>query len=47
MIEFGTGGFRGVIAEDFTQQNVRLIAEALARIAEEEKKADNLFFDNI
>ncbi len=40
MIEFGTGGFRGVIAEDFTQQNVRLIAEALARIAEEEKKAD-------
>ena len=29
MIEFGTGGFRGVIGEDFTRDNVRLIAEGL------------------
>lgn len=36
MIEFGTGGFRGVIGEDFTRDNVRLIAEGLSRIAEED-----------
>ncbi len=32
MIQFGTGGFRGVIAEDFTQDNVSAIATALARV---------------
>lgn len=36
MIKFGTGGFRGIIGEDFTRENVELIAEALARIAEED-----------
>lgn len=30
MIKFGTDGFRGVIAEDFTFKNVELIARALA-----------------
>ena len=40
MLQFGTGGFRGVIGEDFTKQNVQLIAEALARIAEREGKTD-------
>ncbi|MDE7295752.1 MAG: phosphoglucomutase/phosphomannomutase family protein [Clostridia bacterium] len=36
MIGFGTGGFRGVIGEEFTRENVRLIAEGLSRIAEED-----------
>lgn len=36
MIEFGTGGFRGVIGEDFNKENVQMIAEALSRIAVED-----------
>lgn len=30
-IKFGTDGWRGIIAEDFTFQNVRLVAHAIAR----------------
>ncbi|MBI4444252.1 MAG: phosphoglucomutase/phosphomannomutase family protein, partial [Acidobacteria bacterium] len=30
-IRFGTDGWRGVIAEDFTVDNVRLVARAVAR----------------
>lgn len=33
MIKFGTGGFRGVIGDDFTKANVQLIAQALANVA--------------
>lgn len=33
MIKFGTGGFRGVIADDFTKENVQKIAQGLADIA--------------
>ena len=29
MINFGTGGFRGIIGEDFTEENVRKIAQGL------------------
>lgn len=35
-IKFGTGGFRGVIGEDFTRETIRGIAEALSQIMEEE-----------
>ncbi len=35
-IKFGTGGFRGVIGEDFTQETTCGIAEALSQIIEEE-----------
>ena len=31
-IEFGTGGFRGVIGDDFNKENIQLIAQALANI---------------
>ncbi|MDY2888202.1 MAG: phosphoglucomutase/phosphomannomutase family protein, partial [Candidatus Caccosoma sp.] len=31
-IKFGTGGFRGIIADDFTKENVKLIAQALATL---------------
>src|SRR5271169_2517925 len=30
-IKFGTDGWRGVIAEDFTDENVRKVAQAIAR----------------
>lgn len=29
MISFGTGGFRGIIGEDFTEENIRKIAQGL------------------
>lgn len=32
MIKFGTGGFRGVIGDDFTKENVQLVAQALCDI---------------
>ena len=35
MIEFGTGGFRGVIGDDFNKANVHCIAQALADVAKE------------
>lgn len=35
MIKFGTGGFRGVIGDDFNKANVQLIAQALSDIINE------------
>ena len=32
-IKFGTDGWRGVIAEDFTDENIRIVAHAIARYA--------------
>lgn len=32
-ISFGTGGFRGVIGDDFNKENIQYIAQALANIA--------------
>lgn len=32
MIKFGTGGFRGIIGDDFNKHNVQLIAQALSQI---------------
>ncbi len=37
MIQFGTGGFRGVIADDFTKSNVQLIAQGISNIYNERK----------
>jgi len=39
MISFGTGGFRGIIGDDFTKENVQLVAQGLAEIA---KKSEPL-----
>ncbi len=36
MIKFGTGGFRGVIGEDFTKHNVQLVVQALCDIIRED-----------
>lgn len=37
MIEFGTGGFRGIIGDTFTKENVTLVAQALANIINDDK----------
>ena len=29
MIKFGTGGFRAVIGEDFTKENIQILSKAL------------------
>ena len=31
-IQFGTGGFRGVIGDDFNKENIQLIAQALSTV---------------
>ncbi len=37
MIQFGTGGFRAIIGENFTKENVQLIGEAIYRIMLEDQ----------
>ncbi len=39
-IEFGTGGWRGIIGDDFIKANVERVAYAVCRLAREEGKAD-------
>lgn len=39
-IQFGTGGFRGVIGDDFNKENIQHIAQALANIIEENRQED-------
>ncbi|MFB9135956.1 phosphoglucomutase/phosphomannomutase family protein [Vibrio olivae] len=43
MIQFGTGGWRALIGEEFTRDNVRLIAQALANILNQEGKQQSGF----
>jgi Phosphomannomutase len=42
MIKFGTSGWRGIIADEFTFPNVRLVTQAIAQYlnkeADEQKK---------
>jgi len=38
MIKFGTSGWRGIIAEEFTYDNVRIAAQAISRLINEENK---------
>ena len=40
MIKFGTGGWRAVIGDDFTKENVQLVAQAMCDFMIEEKKTD-------
>ncbi len=40
MIKFGTGGWRAIIGEDFTRENVYLVASAILAYAKEQRKAD-------
>lgn len=43
MIKFGTGGWRAFIGEEFTKDNVRLVAQALANIIHHEQAANEGF----
>ncbi|AUL96577.1 phosphoglucomutase/phosphomannomutase family protein [Vibrio vulnificus] len=43
MIKFGTGGWRAFIGEEFTKDNVRLVAQALANIINNEQVAERGF----
>ncbi len=43
MIKFGTGGWRAFIGEEFTKDNVRLVAQALANIINQEQVAEKGF----
>ena len=36
-IEFGTGGFRGVIGDDFNKENIQLVAQAISNLIKEVK----------
>jgi len=43
MIKFGTGGFRAVIGEDFTRENINLLTQALANKIHKENQQDKPF----
>lgn len=43
MIQFGTGGWRAFIGEEFTKDNVRLVAQALSNIMINEKAQEKGF----
>ena len=40
MIKFGTGGWRAVIGDDFTRENVQLVANGILKYAKELNKTD-------
>ena len=40
MIKFGTGGWRAVIGDDFTSENIRLVAAGILALAKEQNKTD-------
>ncbi|MBQ8311423.1 MAG: phosphoglucomutase/phosphomannomutase family protein [Clostridia bacterium] len=40
IIKFGTGGWRGIIGDDFIKANILRVARGVCRLAEEEKKTD-------
>lgn len=48
MINFGTGGFRGIIGDDFTKENIQLIAQGLSDIINEDGNAKPIIigYDN-
>lgn len=43
MIKFGTGGWRALIGEDFTKENVQLLAQAAANLARAKECQDSGF----
>lgn len=39
-IKFGTGGWRAIIGDDFTKENIRRVAQGIVRLMREENKTD-------
>ena len=44
MIDFGTGGFRGVIGETFTKENIQIITQGIANIIKKRKSTTPLLW---
>ena len=42
-IKFGTGGFRGVIGDDFIKENIKKIAQAICNLANENNLKKEMF----
>jgi len=40
MIQFGTGGWRAIIGEDFVAENIRRVAAGILKLAQKENKTD-------
>ena len=40
MIKFGTGGWRAVIGDDFTRENISKVAQAISDILAQDGKTD-------
>ena len=40
MIQFGTGGWRAIIGEDFVAENIRKVASGILALAKKENKTD-------
>lgn len=40
MIQFGTGGWRAIIGDDFTYENIRRVAAGIVKLAKEENKME-------
>ncbi len=40
MIQFGTGGWRAVIGDDFTRDNIRRVAQGVCNLMKEQNKSD-------
>ncbi|MBP5303727.1 MAG: phosphoglucomutase/phosphomannomutase family protein, partial [Clostridia bacterium] len=43
MIHFGTGGWRAIIGDEFTKQNIQLVASAMAQKMKNENVTENGF----
>ena len=41
MIHFGTGGWRAIIGDEFTKQNIQILAKALSNMMKEQKVSDD------
>ena len=40
MIQFGTGGWRAIIGDDFVRENIVRVATGIAKLAKENNKTD-------
>ncbi|MBQ8213942.1 MAG: hypothetical protein IJZ80_08035 [Clostridia bacterium] len=40
MIRFGTGGWRGIIGDDFIKENIQRVTYGICLLAKEENKTD-------
>ena len=46
MIKFGTSGFRGIFADNFTKENVQKVAYAITKVYPNKKDVVTMGYDN-